>query len=198
MQKLSFLSLRKRKTINKFRNSRLVWGFTTIEMLVVIGILSLLSATLLVYNRTGERQISLIQEQAKIISLLYKAKSFTLATFGKNEAPCGYGVHFEVPDTVIIFKEISPSNDPGCLDIDFIYSPSLGEKIEEFKISSNVKLVDSGVSGLKDILFVPPDPIVILDNDLFKTEALIKIETIDGNGERLIKVNNGGQITTSP
>jgi hypothetical protein len=171
-------------------------GFTTIEMLVIIGVLSLLSATLLTYSRTGERQIVLVQEQARIIGWLYRAKSFAVATFGKNEVPCGYGVHFEAPNTVIIFKEISPSSNPDCLDIDFVYSPSLGEKVEEFKINPNVKLVDSDVDGLKDILFIPPDPIVVLDNNLLKTEALIKIETVDGKGERLIKVNNGGQITS--
>ena len=74
-------------------------GFTTIEMLVVIGVMALMSSVLMVYGRTGERQINLFKEQARIISALSRAKYLSVSTFGKTDVPCGYGVHFEAPRT---------------------------------------------------------------------------------------------------
>lgn len=163
-------------------------GFTTIEMLVIIGVLSLLSATLLVYSRAGERQITLFKEQAKIIGVLTKAKSLSVAAFGKTGVPCGYGVHFETPRTYLIFKDLADD----CLLADKKYSGT-SEIFESFQLDS-LTVFDSLV--LTDIVFIPPNPTVILDNDFSKTEALIKIKTTDGKGERIIKINNGGQITT--
>ncbi|MDP1538756.1 MAG: hypothetical protein Q8M00_01875, partial [bacterium] len=65
-------------------------AFTTIEILVIIGILSLLSATLILYSRTAEHQIVLFKEQAKVISILSRAKSLSIVTYGKADVPCGY------------------------------------------------------------------------------------------------------------
>ena len=162
-------------------------GFTTIEMLVIIGVLSLLSATLLVYSRAGERQITLFREQAKIVSILTRAKSLSVAAFGKIGVPCGYGVHFETPRTYLIFKDLADD----CSLADKKYSGT-SEIFESFQLDSSLTF---DILTLTDIIFIPPDPAVILDNDFSKTEALIKIKTINGNDEKIIKINNGGQIT---
>ncbi|MFH1346889.1 MAG: type II secretion system protein [Spirochaetota bacterium] len=166
-------------------NSR---AFTMIETLVVIGIITLLSTTLIMYSRTGESQIVLFKEQAKVVALLIKARSLSIITFGDSDIPCNYGVHFSSPDTVILFKEFSSE----CSNVNKIYDSS-EEKIEEIKLDSAVKF---GELELADVVFIPPDPQVIIDGDPSKQSALVKIKTVDGSAEKTIKITNAGQITT--
>jgi len=161
------------------------------ELLVVFAIITILSGGLVLYNRAVERQIILFKEQIKVFSAIQKAKSLALGTFAAEQAPCGYGVHFSEPNTIIIFGEISSSGDPRCLDIDSIYT-SYDQIFEEIKLDKVVKFSELGVN---DIIFIPPDPTVIINNDIFKDEALIKIKTIDSKGEKIIKVTSAGQIT---
>jgi len=167
-------------------------AFTMIELLVVMGTITLLSSVLIMYSRAGERQIVLFKEQAKVVTLLIKARSLSIGTFGDSGAPCDYGVHFSPPDTAILFREYSPSNDSQCSDVNKIYD-SPGEKIEEIKLNSVVRF---GVLELTDVVFIPPDPQVIIDSGPNKPSALIKIQTIDGSAEKTVKITNAGQITT--
>ena len=170
-------------------------GFTITELLIVFAIIALLSTGLVFYSRSGERQIILFKEQTKVVSSIVKAKSLALATFGDNSIPCGYGVHFEAPNKIIIFKEIPvEADDIGCFSIDGVYTATnLAEKQEEILLDKTVKFKEFQSS---DILFIPPDPFVVIDNNFLKTEVLIKIETVDGKSEKIIKVTNSGQITT--
>lgn len=174
-------------------------GFTLLELLVVLGITLLLSAGLIFYNRTSENQLLLFRDQQKIISALQRAKSFSLETFSQAEAPCGYGVNFSLPNTVVIFKDLSPSSDPQCSDIDFVYSgdskgdcQNYAECVEKIYLDKNVKFSEL---GLNNIVFIPPNPNIIIDKDPNKAEALIKIKSSTGQTEKIIKVNNRGQIT---
>jgi prepilin-type N-terminal cleavage/methylation domain-containing protein len=166
-------------------------GFSLTELLVVFAVIAILSSGLVIYNRVAERQIIIFKEQAKITSAVQKAKSLALGTFAKEETPCGYGVHFAEPDKIIIFKEISPSGDRNCSDADNIYT-SNNESFEELKLDKVIKF--SGLE-LSDIVFIPPDPKVIINGSDSKDEALIKIKTTDNKGEKIIKVTNAGQIT---
>lgn len=163
-------------------------AFTTIEILVITGILSLLSAILILYSRTAERQISLFKEQAKIIEIISRAKSLSIVTYGKPDVPCGYGVHFEAPRTFLIFKDLAAD----CKDSDRKYSESADEIQESFQLDSTIRF-DS--LGLSDILFIPPDPTVIITPTPPQDEAKIIIKTIDGSKSLIIKVNSAGQIS---
>lgn len=166
-------------------------GFSITELLVVFAIISILSGGMVLYNRAAERQIILFKEQIKVFSAIQKAKSLALGTFSTKQTPCGYGVHFSESNSLTIFKEISPSGGKNCLDTDSIYT-SPDEIFEEIKLD---KIVKFSALELSDIVFIPPDPTVIIDNDIFKDEALIKIKTSDNKGEKIIKVTNAGQIT---
>jgi len=166
-------------------------GFTMIELLVVMAIMGLLTSLVITYSRTGERQIVLFKDQASLISLLIKARSLSVGTLGEVVAPCGYGVNFNESGSVIIFKDSSPGNDPKCLDADNVYN-SGEEKVEEFILNPALKFDEL---DLADIVFIPPMPKVVIDNDKTKLEAIIKIKSISGSGERAIKVTNAGQIT---
>lgn len=160
-------------------------GFTLIEMLVVIGVLSLISAILIVYIRSGSRQIILFREQAQIVSILARAKYLAISTFGRTGVPCGYGVHFEQPRIFIIFKDIAED----CQTSDRKYSGP-EEIYESFQIDNTLIFETLTIS---DILFIPPDPSVIITPD--QDNATIILKTVNAENSTSIKINNAGQIS---
>jgi len=160
-------------------------GFTIIEMIVIIGILSLLSAILVVYIRAGENQIILFKEQAKIIGILSRAKSLGISTFGRAGVPCGYGVHFETSGSFLIFKDLSGD----CSDSDQKYSGS-DEFYESFQLNPAVKF---DTLTLSDVLFIPPDPSIVITPA--QDEATIIIKPVGAESSAAIKINSAGQIS---
>ncbi len=166
-------------------------GFTLIEMLIVISTLTFLITVLVLYNRTGERQIILLREKAKLINVILRTKSLALNTFVEKEPACGYGIAFEERE-YFIYKDLSSN----CRNSDHIFSgSSLGEKIES---ESNV--LDPALKfyrlDVRDIFFAPPDPQVYLDGGQSLDEAEIGLSTNDENSKANILINNAGQISS--
>jgi prepilin-type N-terminal cleavage/methylation domain-containing protein len=161
-------------------------GFTLIELVVVIGILSLLSASLITYSRAGEKQIVFFKEQSVLTGIIFRAKNLAISTYGRNGADsCGYGIHFNPlkPQEVIIFNDkISNGScsDPGS------YSGS-EEDVEKIVIDSRVKIAVNP----NNFIFVPPEPKVSPPE-----EIVIKLELVDDpNRSATITISPAGQIT---
>lgn len=177
-------------------------GFTIIELLVVLGIMAMLSSVAILYSRTGEQQIFLFKEQAKVVSAILRAKSLAIQTFAQTFAEtkvgvCGYGVHFiGAPDNqFILFKDLVATIGSDCSTADHKYSGET-ENFEVNKLDNNLKFVQL---GLADIVFVPPDPLVYLDGILDQSKSVVLnvgISTEDGTSQLIIKVSNAGQVTT--
>ncbi len=164
-------------------------GFTLVETLVVISIMVLLSSFLILYSRTGENQIILFRDQARLIAALNRAKSLSIQTFNVPQPSCAFGVHFsQAENSFVIFKDLAGD----CLNSDNIYTGT-GELFEKYQLSPRVKFADL---ALIDIIFIPPDPKTLIDNDSNKSEALITLQNLNGNVSLKVKVNNAGQITT--
>ncbi|PIU98421.1 hypothetical protein COS61_01515 [Candidatus Wolfebacteria bacterium CG03_land_8_20_14_0_80_40_12] len=168
-------------------------SFTTIEVLVVIGVTSLITGILIIYNRASERQIILFRERAKIVSVLFRAKSLSTVAFGEAEVPCGYGAHFEQPRTFLIFKDL-PGEDDDCSATDKAYtSANPSEIFESFELD---KTVSFETLSFSDVLFIPPEPLVfITPPQEGQSQATIIIKTVTGQGSASVKINSAGQIT---
>lgn len=162
-------------------------GFTLVEILVVVSITAMLSSVLILYSRTGERQILLFREQSKVINLIARAKSLALQTYIDGTSSCGYGIHFALPDTMILFRDIAAD----CETSDNIYSGS-DEDFSHLILNSGIVFSAADVS---DILFIPPDPIIKLNPD--QVSGIITLQTADGGTQARIKVNNSGQISVN-
>lgn len=163
-------------------------GFTIIEILVSLGIMAFLTSLLLLYSRTGERQIALFKEQAGLISAVLRAKSLAIQTFSEQAPACGYGIHFSAADNnFTLFKDSAPN----CEEANKAYDP--GEALETHDLPTDLKFSQL---DLTDVVFIPPDPKTWLDRDISKKEALVKIGFADGTSEVIIKINNAGQVTT--
>lgn len=169
-----------------FKNKK---GFTVLEMLVVISIVILLSSVLILYSRTGENQIVLFRDQSRLITGLNRAKSLSVQAFNAPDLSCAFGVHFsKTENAFLIFRDLATN----CRDADHVYSDA-GEIFENYPLSSRIQF---GETTLTDIVFIPPDPVILIDNDFNKTEAMITLETLNGNASLTVRVNNAGQVTT--
>jgi len=175
-------------------------GFTYLEMLIVISIIILFSTFIISYNHISERQLIIIKDQARVVSALQKAKANALATFSDTGISCGFGVHFStssVPNQMIIFKNTPQATGtntlPLCLSMDHSYQPLiLSSTTEVIYLDPDIRF---GNVSSSDIFFVPPDPIIFIDNSSSTPAASIEIVTIDGLAAKSVKVNNFGQIT---
>ena len=165
-------------------------GFTLIEILIMLGIMSMLSGVMLVYSRSSEKLVVLAREQARIISLMARAKSFSLQTYIDGTSACGYGIHIDKGENaIIVFRDL----DADCPESDNIYAADSDESVEKFILSKDVRIKSSDAT---DILFIPPDPQVVIDNNPVNERVNIVLETSDGNSQVVIKMNSSGQITT--
>jgi len=168
-------------------------GFTLLELMVVIGIMSVLSAVLLLYNRTGEKQIILSREQARLTSVLFQARSLSLNSFGAeirggDVQICGYGVNFSPPQTFTIFQD-RLAGGTNCAASNKIFDG--GEEVSVQTLDSAIKIT----SNFSNILFMPPEPTVVIDGDSGREQSIVAVSFIDGSNPRQIIVNKYGQIS---
>ncbi len=165
-------------------------GFTLVELLIVIGIMTLLSTMAILYSRTGERQIILFQEQIKVLNTLSRAKSLSIATFVKYDDTCGFGVHFDGSDNSFrIFRDLG--REPDCSDADIQYSGI----IEDFEVFELSPFVVFDHLTMSDIIFYPPEPETVIMPGR-QEEAIIRLKIIGSDNSIYIKVNDAGMITT--
>lgn len=94
-------------------------GFSLIEMLVAIGIMIVLSGVMLGYSRTSERQVALISDRDRVVSVVNRTRDLALArSYVVGQGICGYGINFGVR-TMDIYNTVKDLNGV-CPD------PSLG------------------------------------------------------------------------
>jgi len=172
-------------------------GFTLIELLVTIGIIGIITGSLILYNRTAEQQILLAKSTMEVLSVLSRAKGSAVAGLADPDRRiCGYGVYFSEPRTMIFFRDVIKPCDqeytkPGgnaaeCGNAD-------AECIEEIILSDKVKF---SYLELSNIIFVPPNPDVFIDGGE-RQSATIHLSTIIGDAKSKIKVTDAGQITVT-
>jgi len=185
------------------------FGFTLVEAVVVVGIMVILTATLLGYTRTSEQQVVFFKEQSLLINALLRAKAFSIETFqpGLNpggERICGWGVHFDkVSGEYVIYRDIPPINQPNPCDQMNTgnYTSGRAGNFEVFKLNGAILKISDLRSGLAnpatlDVFFKPPEPSVLFHPDPGSSgDAEIKLELIDGTRAISIKVNRAGQVT---
>lgn len=153
------------------------------ELVVVIAITVIFTGILIAYSGSGNRQIILNVEQAKIIGFLNRAKAFALEKrITAGQRVCAFGVHFE-PRQLILFRDL-PDNQLGNCEAGFNRSYDDGiEFLESFLLSN--KLIIERYPG--DIVFEPP--YLVTHNP-----GLIRLNLVEGDGSVCIEVNAGGAI----
>lgn len=154
-------------------------GYTLVELAVVLAILAILSGIIFTSRGTGQDQLLMIREKAKIINLFYRAKAMSLQRFsekggnpGQPQDVCAFGVVFEpaVADGSFLFGDVADQAGDECKELG-VYMGSVGFDNKDYKFSGPddffnpdsrvlLTITDGGGTTLSDftILFVPPDP----------------------------------------
>lgn len=175
-------------------------GFTLIEILVVFGLISLLAGSLILYGRKSEKLLLMFKDQVRVVSALQKAKSFALGAYGQQNAPCGYGVHFNdlnatPPNSFVIFQDLPVGGATCAASADRVLTAGNSEEIVETLFLD--KLLEFEAPVLSDVVYIPPAPDVILSiaPNSTTTNAVISVKISGSNEFRRVKVTDSGQIT---
>lgn len=176
-------------------------GFTLIEALIVIGILTLMTSLLIIYSRAGEFQIILLKEKAGIISSLLRARNLSYGTLISDPAEgtvCGYGFHLE-GNNYFSYRYLVPfSIDPDkrCQRGDKQYNSAEDKILEPSPISLHPSAKFSKLE-VKDILFEVATSQIYFDGLLAAApeEKTIEISDLNNTTKVTIAINNIGQIS---
>lgn len=182
-------------------------GYTLIEMLAVITIISFLMGITLFNYSSHKNEETLILEAQKIAQLIRRSQNLALSPQLGGSSTNGFGIYTTtvVDDRLILFSDNDPITTPVG---DNKYSNTTTEKIEELLLSPLVKIsvlqapAGDGITLDKtalNILYVPPDPtLTIFDNTseiAGVTDALIAVSLVnDPTKRRIIKVNKAGLV----
>lgn len=176
--------------------SNKISGFTIIEMLVTVGVLTLLSGILIMYSKSGENASVLLRQGAKIVTDVNRVKNLavTTATY-TNEAgeiihPCGYGVYFDntsQPNRYIVYADISKN----CKTSEHKRPTDGSSDVESIDLATSITI---DTKTIESIFFLPPDPDIYF-NPSNISEASISIKNLTG-AKIEIKMSKAGQVST--
>ncbi len=188
--------------LNKMLNLKPKFGFTLLEMIVVVGITTLLTGILIIYSNQSRSQILLNSEKAKVAQTILRSKSLALAGFTDPPSfppPCSYGFFIDYSKSAYSLFEYTPSNCADILNTSFIDKAS-----PDFRLFSTDSLpknlaFDLGVDRLGYVIFIPPDPDVLVFDEtgtLYFNPMAIYLKTQDGSLKTKININHQtGQLS---
>jgi prepilin-type N-terminal cleavage/methylation domain-containing protein len=187
------------------QSSILAWrrhsaGFTLIELITTIAITALLSGLFIAYSSGGRERLTLYREQARLLSVIYRAKSLSIETYAEPNVPCAFGVNLDILNNRYrLFRDI----DPACPTANRYYVYDGMDEVlldEDYSLPTGFTLSvrDSGGVPVSNLTFVPPDPNVYLSNATgVSTSSQATIDLKSPNGSTLsLRVNEFGQITS--
>ncbi len=169
-------------------------GFTLLEVLVVIGIMTMLSGFLIVYTRSSENQIKILKDKAAFISSLYRSRSLALRTVQTDPPECGYGIYILSERAYVLWHDTA--SRPDCRDSNKLYDTASENSENVITLARGLRFQNYNDSDfMRSILFIPPDPRVITAPPVPSGAQLkIVIATDDGISATSIGINRLGQV----
>jgi len=181
-------------------------GFSLIEITVSFGIIMILSLIVFTFGRNVQNSLVLNAASSKLVALIGRSKS--LAQQFSANAPtgyeiCGYGVHVDsAGGKIFIFRDLvsNPDKDTTKCDLANSFFDS-GEELEgelnNMNIDQNALFIVTPETNLSDIVFIPPDPTVIINASSSNTSGLVVlgIKNTTPTVTAGVRVNNFGQIS---
>jgi prepilin-type N-terminal cleavage/methylation domain-containing protein len=179
-------------------------SFTLVELLIVIGIITILSSISFPFYRNAQKQYILESEAQKLAQEIRKVEEMGMSakeiTNPNNPSEKfvpsgGYGIYFSlVPQRIIIFADCDDSHTytrappPVC----GTSPPRFFERIEDLNLDPRVRLAHLSPSSPLNIVFKPPDPTVFIDGT---SSATITISLgSDPSKTKKIIINKAGLI----
>lgn len=156
-------------------------GFSVVEIVVSISIISLLSAIFLTNYHTTNNNTKVLMAAQKLASDIRVAQSYALGVQdNQGSTPeMGWGIYLaQNADNYIIF-----ANEAG----DYLRNADGSEDVNVIKLPSGIEITSHNA----DILFMPPDPVTwINENDASTVDIVLS----DGLISKTVRVNFFGLI----
>ncbi|MBI2406062.1 MAG: prepilin-type N-terminal cleavage/methylation domain-containing protein [Candidatus Harrisonbacteria bacterium] len=193
-------------------NQRPSYGFTLIESVVVVAVMTVLAAMFIGYSRGGSVQIKILKDKSALIGALYRARALAIQTYQYSPPECGYGIHVfkdeNPPRRFVLWRDTAGNGD--CND----KNPSLrangaydaakdsngdgvpDEDVEFFALEPGLKFGNTGEADfMEEILFIPPEPRVARNkNPGLAGPLVVTISSLDGASVSRIVVTDYGQV----
>lgn len=178
------------------------FGFTLVEVMVVMSVTAMLSALILVYSSSTRDTLLLFTEKVRVTQLLYRAKSLALSTYTEGGVSrCGYGVRFNHAAGKYDLVSYSPAS---CAERSIVdTNPAAFETVQQaaFTLPKALQfdLDEATAQDAAYIMFIPPDPTILIaraDGSLItNTDGRIGLKVTGRDVGAIVKINAAGQIT---
>ena len=179
-------------------------GFTLIEIVVALSLLLILTGIIFSYSRDSVQSIKLANQSAALFGLAHKTKS--LSQNFKNTPPlgrqiCSYGLHVDrTAKQVFIFQDmVLAASDCSLSDNAYTIGEEVSGGANLFSLEAGFSFgtsVDPLMPDLTQVVFVPPEPRVILNNSTTTVRAtVIVIENANPSIRFALEISKFGQIT---
>jgi len=163
------------------------FGFTMMELLVVMFVISLLAALSLAGYHNGQKRYALSQDGQRLMASLRKAQNMSMSGIDISGQYYGYGVYVEKNDTSYIIYADENNNSSFQPSDTVIETINLSDKIEIQNVSPLPNKVD--------IFFSPPNPITYINgNDAVGVLGTITLGIEDTSLTKIITVTTAGLI----
>lgn len=169
-------------------------GFTLLELIVSISIITMLIAIFLTNYSGTSRRTELIMASQKMVTDIRLAQNNTLGSVEyNNQIPLGgWGVHFDIStndEIYYIFADLDGNSqyDAGEADKDY------GGRLMHLPDNIYIENIDKG--NVVDITFLPPDPeAIIYDGSPTSSDVTLTLKETKNNSTKDLYINFFGLI----
>lgn len=177
-------------------------GYTLVEIIVVLGIMTVLSGVALTANRTSKSQLALFKTEALLIGSINRAKALSQQRLDVENI-CAFGIHFNSSGFLVFGdKIVNPGTDIQCRNLNGAYTGNAIYDEGYDYIVDNPTVLDPGISFNsevqgKDIVFLPPDltATTTFENGAGDVGLPVNIVITGPNGVKTVLLGEGGQIS---
>jgi len=165
-------------------------GFTLVETITVVAIISVLSVIMLANYNSSQKYQTLQRAVHQLAGDVRRAQNMAMASTKQGlVVPCGYGIYIHKVQSSVSYILFADNNDnkkrDAGIDID----------VETINFSSGIEIADISLPGPINIFFEPPDPTTYINGDSsIDKEITITLIFQGTTYSKEVIVKNSGQI----
>jgi len=173
-------------------------GFTLIELIVSIGIITMMTVIFIANYRTSNKHTDLVMSAQTIVSDIHVAQNNALGLVKYNGGvPAGgWGINFDqTKNYYTLFADLNAPGNLGYMIYDPFSEGNITYGARQTNLSSNIAIASLKVGNNyvtnATVTFLPPDPTTnIYGNSATSTVLEIKIKDVNNaNSIKTIRVN---------